>query len=1458
MNFLTLFKNDFFFLSVLLFYISSQNGFCQPGKPISLPENLQPGTYQPGVIVIKLKDAQNTRRLSATPSLRTITAEVKASNVQKIFPHHPTTSRVARVTGKEYAVLYDTDLSRIYKLNIDSNSNIPEVIKQLLQHSAIEYAEPYYLMEPLAYTPNDPQANNTTGAQKYLATIKAYDAWEIEKGDTSIVIGILDTGVGLGHEDLDNLHYNRKDPINGADDDGDGYIDNFLGWDMANNDNDPDADKDTHGTAVTGMAAATTDNGIGMAGTGFRSRYMPIKIFKSEDNSFGNGYEAIVYAADQGCKVINLSWGSASGYSQLAQDVINYAVLEKDAVVVAAAGNSGKFEYYYPASYDNVLSVTNSDISDKKNADGTYNYLVDLIAPGTNVFSTKNDDQYLTTSGTSFSTPLVAGAAALIRAKYPELTATQVMERVRLSADNIYTMGSNGDFPEQLGYGRLNMAKALQPLNVPALRMLRFSYYNGIGKYAMGGDTLSISIDITNYLMQSSVAASVTLSTLSPYVTLLDSVLQVQSLDTFAVFSSQIHPFRVVLHEDLPLGEELVFRLGFSDKTYNYHDYQYFWIDASSDYLDLNIAEAQLTISSNGALGFNPEINNEAGFTYKNTRLTNEMGLIVAAGKDSVSDNAIISFSEGDRSTDFAKLISLQLNKEETVDIKASSAFSDSEATNPMNLRIEQAILGDEGENYFIVQYRVINTGDSALSNVHPALFSDWNLNDPKKNKAGWDNAHQLGYAYDAAENNLYAGIALLTTQMPAYYAIDKDSLYGNAIDISGDFTDSIKYEFLKNGIAKTEAGTLGAGNDVAHLLGATIDSLPKNAAVQMAFAIMGGESLQELQQTVNKAKAAYTDYLKHPSLLSTIKICSDSTVTLTPEEGENFRFYQDPLMATLLHEGDSFTTGAISTDSAIYITNIDAGFESTIRRVDIEVLTPEAKFSVMAGANSGFVNDTLFLDETGNFILPLQDESIHAVQWKWNFDNGYASTLQHPKPRFTETGNYTISLTAISEPGCKHNFTKNITVVHRSPRPILPDVSLCEGETATLAASNATQLRIFADETLKTLIAAGNNYTIGPFAADTTFFVVNTDSVYQSLPEKVDVIVDQAGFDFSANIDTLNLESKYLLELKGTGNLSTDRAYTWLVNEDSVGQSPKLIYDYSSHLNENAASFEISLKVSTSKGCVYTAGHSYKIKPSPLPVLTLEKSCPGSNVQMAPSGGKVFCFYADADLQDLLHKGSDFTFENLYTDTIIYITNIDSLQESSVLATPIYVDNFADFTLSADTIRLNETDTVVFTAFTTDPEESRNIIWRWDFGNDNTADVPVVVQKFDTTGVYTIQLTAEAGGACTNIIEKKLSVENVSSVQAPGIIEKGTRLYPNPTQGTFTIENLHWRYKNLQVTLTTLQGQILWNTEVYYRTLPVTLDMEQQMGRKLLTGTYLIHITSENYQITRKLIINP
>ena len=114
--------------------------------------------------------------------------------------------------------------------------------------------------------------------QFHLAQINVYDAWNVTKGDEDIVIGIIDTGADLDHEDLvGNLYLNADDPIDGEDNDGDGYIDNYYGWDFADNDNSPEADGSTHGTGVSGIAAAATDNNIGIAGIGFKTKFMPIK-----------------------------------------------------------------------------------------------------------------------------------------------------------------------------------------------------------------------------------------------------------------------------------------------------------------------------------------------------------------------------------------------------------------------------------------------------------------------------------------------------------------------------------------------------------------------------------------------------------------------------------------------------------------------------------------------------------------------------------------------------------------------------------------------------------------------------------------------------------------------------------------------------------------------------------------------------------------------------------------------------------------------------------------------------------------------------------------------------------------------------------------------------------------------------------------------------------------------------
>lgn len=309
--------NSVFWTILLVCFVLCQSVTGQAIRSFSLPSGVTSADYIDDVVVIKLKDNAHSpqkRSLSVNSSavLYKVQQVTGSKDIELIFPEQPTTkSRQANARQADRGSL----LSSIYKLYLPDASDLVETINQLLQMEEVVYAEPYYLMQPLtaglekeiAFTPNDPDALPGTGKQDYLSVVKAYDAWQIEKGDSSVIIGVLDTGVDLEHQDLmGNLYYNQQDPLNGVDDDGDGYIDNHLGWDMADQDNDPTADKSQHGTMVTGIAAATTGNGKGIAGAGFRSSYMPVKVFRSSDNIFRRGYEAIAYAADKGCKVINL------------------------------------------------------------------------------------------------------------------------------------------------------------------------------------------------------------------------------------------------------------------------------------------------------------------------------------------------------------------------------------------------------------------------------------------------------------------------------------------------------------------------------------------------------------------------------------------------------------------------------------------------------------------------------------------------------------------------------------------------------------------------------------------------------------------------------------------------------------------------------------------------------------------------------------------------------------------------------------------------------------------------------------------------------------------------------------------------------------------------------------------------------------------------------------------------
>ena len=230
-----------------------------------------------------------------------------------------------------------------------------------------------------------------------------------------------------------------------------------------------------HGTGVLAVATATTDNGVGMAGAGFKCKYLPVKIANDATNGnttivTSDGHDAITYCADRDCKVINCSWGTLT-YSNDGQDVVNYATINKDAVVVAAAGNTNAEEFRYPASFYRAISVTGVHNSDEFNNGAstpfTYSDSVDVCAQGYNVMATAtvgssgSTEVYQTTGGTSIASPIVCGAIGIIRSAYPCLTAVEAADLLVESAIDIESVGTNSNYAGKIGK-RIDVYSALQ------------------------------------------------------------------------------------------------------------------------------------------------------------------------------------------------------------------------------------------------------------------------------------------------------------------------------------------------------------------------------------------------------------------------------------------------------------------------------------------------------------------------------------------------------------------------------------------------------------------------------------------------------------------------------------------------------------------------------------------------------------------------------------------------------------------------------------------------------------------------------------------------------------------------------------------------------------------------------------------------------------------------------------
>jgi len=362
---------------------------------------------------------------------------------------------------------YLSDYGIYFFLETNTNANLSEITLSLSKNSDLLNVEKLSEFHTHEIIPNDIEYINQWGLEK----ADFHLAWEHEVGSNDIKIALVDTGIDYLHEDLQNcIGYNYKEfgvdingnnkISNGIDDDQNGFIDDYLGWNFVENSlngNNP-TDDQGHGTSVAGVIGASSNNEIGITGISWNSKIIIAKAF----NKYGYGKEedvsaALLYSFIRGAQIINMSFGDVT-YSILFKDVIDF-LTNNNVILVASAGNSESDNPHYPSAFPSVISVGASDINDNLSSFSNFGNTIDLLAPGSEILTTsiQDDKKYNLVSGTSIAAPFVTGLASLLLSRNNNLSISDLSQIFKTTADDLYSEG----FDYYSGSGRINALKAV-------------------------------------------------------------------------------------------------------------------------------------------------------------------------------------------------------------------------------------------------------------------------------------------------------------------------------------------------------------------------------------------------------------------------------------------------------------------------------------------------------------------------------------------------------------------------------------------------------------------------------------------------------------------------------------------------------------------------------------------------------------------------------------------------------------------------------------------------------------------------------------------------------------------------------------------------------------------------------------------------------------------------------------
>lgn len=548
----------------------TEKGFSQSPKPIK------------GALMAKFKTTDALRGQTPTRILKSISDDIQLAPVWTEGHQRAFQKVAARNAPNQVETQSLESISRICAISVPEHLDESLVVNRLRKLGAVEWIEPKYERE-FHIVPNDPLIGATFSSQNYLDYHRLFQAWDVSQGSQDVIIAIIDSGVDYLHPDLANkMWINAGEiPNNNIDDDGNGFIDDVIGWDFWQDgaiqnpvqDNDPRGDFFVHGTHVAGVATAETNNAIGIAGVGYNCRYMNLKAggTAAQPTAIGFGYEAMLYAVANGADVVNCSWGG-EGFSSFENEVVNFATAQ-GVVVIASAGNSGgttaETDPVFPAAYQNALSVGSVNhfggLVNQRSSFSNYGATLDVLTAGNGILSAVFDGQYGLLSGTSMSAPIASGVAGLLKALRPNWSAARIRSQLRATADPLDAL--NPANANLLGRGRLNALQALTR-TTPGLQVTRYDYEAA---------TQSLRVTLVNHNAPTSNSLSFELQ---PFIGGANISNPFQSASRLNTGDTLRLTFRVSIPTTDPSPRTL--RLSFTDATSGYNDFALLRISNSS------------------------------------------------------------------------------------------------------------------------------------------------------------------------------------------------------------------------------------------------------------------------------------------------------------------------------------------------------------------------------------------------------------------------------------------------------------------------------------------------------------------------------------------------------------------------------------------------------------------------------------------------------------------------------------------------------------------------------------------------------------------------------------------------------------------------------------------------------------------------------------------------------------